>query len=626
MPAFYSTDHQRKAGLNKVVYSIAFPIQVYKKLPRKTIWQSFFLSLESQPMMRGIGKHIRRLAAQNLELNLLAILIGTIGGFGALLFRYLLFFINDLSFFHKSSIHFITPLINHAGWTVLIIPAAGGLIVGLITYYFAPETKGHGVPEVMEAMARHGGRIRPRVALAKVVASGVCIGTGGSAGREGPIVQIGSAAGSTIGQWLKLSSSDIRVLVGCGAAAGIAATFNAPLAGVLFSIELILLELKTRSFVPLVIASTFATIISRIFLGAEPMIRVPPYQFRSPYELVLYLFLGLFAALVGYIEIVSLYGTESVFDRMKIHPILKPALGGLLLGAIALWLPNILGTGYSTVGEVVNLQLGNGGLSLLGFFVLLMVAKIVALSLTLGSGGSGGVFAPSLFIGAAFGGAFGVIVNMLFPAMSAPYPAYALVGMAAVFSATSRASLTSIVMLFEMTRNYNIILPLMFACVVADVAAWLLYPDTIYTKKLSLRGVRVDQDLGFNVLRTRFVSDAMTRKVQSVPQSLPVEKVQEEILQTGHQGFPVVDKDGRLLGIITGKDVIQAMKDDPKLPAITVAHHQLAVTYPDETLDDAWERMGELGIGHLPVVSRNDPSKIVGFITKGDIAHFARPT
>ncbi len=574
--------------------------------------------------MMDIKRRVHRLVLQNLKLNLLAILVGVIGGFGALLFRYLIFFINDLAFFHRPSIHFMPPLEHHAGWTVLLIPAAGGLIVGLITHYFAPETRGHGVPEVMEAMARRGGRIRPRVALAKVLASGVCIGTGGSAGREGPIVQIGSSAGSTIGQLLRLPSSDIRILVGCGATAGIAATFNAPLAGVLFAIELILLELKTRSFVPLTISSTFATIISRVFLGAEPMITVPPYQFRNPYELVLYLFLGLFAALIGYVEIVGLYGTEDLFDRIKVHPVVKPVIGGLLLGAIGLWLPNVFGTGYSTVGAIVNEQLGQQGALLFGFLVLLMVAKIVALSLTLGSGGSGGVFAPSLFIGAAFGGAFGVLANMALPGITAPYPAYALVGMAAVFSAASRATLTSIVMLFEMTRNYNIILPLMFACVVADVAAWLLYPETIYTKKLSRRGVRIAQDLEINVLKTRFVSDAMTRAVETIPMDMPVYKVQEKILETGHQGFPIVDENGRLVGIITGRDVMKAIKEDRTRPAIEAAHQHLTVAYPDETLDDVWGRMAEHGIGRLPVVSRNDPSRLIGFITKGDITRFAR--
>jgi len=199
-----------------------------------------------------------------------------------------------------------------------------------------------------------------------------------------------------------------------------------------------------------------------------------------------------------------------------------------------------------------------------------------------------------------------------------------LVGMAAVFSAASRATLTSIIMLFEMTRNYNIILPLMFACVVADIVAWLLYPDTIYTKKLSRRGIRIAQELEINVLKTRFVGDAMTRAVETIPQDLPVYKVQEKILETGHQGFPIVDDNGRLLGIITGRDVMKAIKEDRARPAIEAAHHHLTLAYPDETLEDVWERMAEHDIGRLPVVSRNDSTKLIGFITKGDIARFAR--
>jgi len=575
-------------------------------------------------MVEKVKGEIQRLILQNLKLNLLAILVGVIGGFGALLFRYLLFSINDLSFFHTLSIHFISPLGNNIGWLVLLVPAGGGLLVGLITHYFAPETRGHGVPEVMEAIATRGGVIRPRVALAKVLASGICIGTGGSAGREGPIVQIGSSAGSTLGQLLKLPGGDIKVLVGCGATAGIAATFNAPLAGVLFAIELILLEFKTRSFVPLVIASTFATIISRIFLGAQPMIQVPAYQLRNPYELILYLFLGLFAALVGYIEIVSLYGAEDVFDRIKIHPIFKPMLGGLALGAIGLVLPNVFGTGYGTVSGIMNQTFGVAGISLLGFLVVLLVAKIAALSLTLGSGGSGGVFAPSLFIGAAFGGAFGVFMHMVFPAIAAPYPAYALVGMAAVFSAASRATLTSIVMLFEMTRNYDIILPLMFACVVADIVAWLLYPDTIYTKKLSRRGIVIAHDLEINVLKTRFVANVMTSEVDAISKTMPVYKAQERMLETGHQGFPIVDEDGRLAGIITGRDVVKAIRTDRNLPVIEASNRELTVAYPDETLDAVWQRMARHEIGRLPVVSRSDTRKLVGFITKGDLTRFAR--
>jgi len=577
-----------------------------------------------ESLVERVRGHIQHLLFQNLQLNLLAILVGVIGGFGAILFRWLIYFVNDLTFFHRLSLHFITPLGNHVGLWVILLPAAGGLLVGLITYYFAPETKGHGVPEVMEAMVTKGGRIRPRVVVAKVLASGICLGSGGSAGREGPIVQIGSSAGSTFGQFLKLDTSDIKVLVGCGAAAGIAATFNAPLAGVTFAVELILLEFKTHSFVPLVISSTFATIISRIFLGAQPMIHVPAYEFQSPYELILYLFLGLFAGLVGILEIKSLYGTEDLFDRIKLHPVLKPVLGGLILGVIGLFLPHIFGIGYETVSNIVNQHLGMEGLGLLGFLLLLSLAKVAALSLTLGSGGSGGVFAPSLFIGAAFGGAFGILVNMAFPGITAPYPAYALVGMAAVFSASSRATLTSIIMLFEMTRDYNIILPLMFACVVADIVAWLLYPNTIYTEKLSRRGLRIAQEMEVNVLKTRYVGEVMSRKVETIPQETPLHEVRDRILKTGHQGFPLVDGEGKLVGIITGRDVMGAIKKDKNIPAITVARRELVVAYPDETLDVVWERMGQRDIGRLPVVARKDPQKLVGFLTKGDLIRFRR--
>ncbi|MFQ6033269.1 MAG: chloride channel protein [Candidatus Bipolaricaulia bacterium] len=575
-------------------------------------------------MAKGVRGQIQRLLLQNIELNLLAILIGVIGGFGAVLFRWLLFLVNDLAFHQRVSIHFLSPMEHRLGLWVILLPAAGGLLVGLITYYFAPETKGHGVPEVMEAMATKGGQIRPRVVIAKVLASGISLGSGGSAGREGPIVQIGSSAGSTLGQFLKRNTADIKVLVGCGATAGIAATFNTPIAGVLFAIELILLEFKTRSFVPLVISSVFATIVSRAFLGSQPAFPIPAYAFENASELVLYLVLGLLAGLVGVLLTESLYRTEDLFDRIKAHPVFKPVIGGLLLGALGVGFPQVFGVGYETISRILSKGIGNVGIGLLGFLLLLALVKVAALSLTLGSGGSGGIFAPSLFVGAAFGGAFGVLVNLAFPQITAPYPAYALVGMAAVFAAASRATLTSIIMLFEMTRDYNIILPLMFACVVADIVAWLLYPDTIYTKKLSRRGIRIAQELEINVLKTRLVSDVMAREVETIPQDLPLREVRDKILETGHQGFPLVDEEGKLVGIITGRDVKEAINKDKNLPAFAVAQRNLIVAYPDETLDLVWERMGQHDIGRLPVVAREDPRRLVGFLTKGDLIRFRR--
>ncbi len=566
----------------------------------------------------------QELLLQSLKLNLLAILIGALGGYGAVLFRWLIYGVTDLSFFHKLSIRPLPPLEHHLGPWVLLIPAIGGLLVGLITHYLAPETRGHGVPEVMAAVATQGGRIRPRVVVAKALASGICIGSGGSSGREGPIVQIGSTVGSAVGQLLKLNSNDLKVLVGCGAAAAITATFNTPIAGVLFAIELILLELRTRSFVPLVISTVFATIISRAYLGSQPAFLIPTYELESPNELILYLILGLLAGLVGLAVIKALYGLEDLFDRLTIHPVLKPALGGLGVGALGLAFPEVFGVGYETVSAILNQEIGNVSVELAQGLLLLALVKVLALSLTLGSGGSGGVFAPSLFIGAAFGGAFGVLVNLTFPGFTAPYPAYALVGMAAVFAAASRATFTAIIMLFEMTRDYNIILPLMFACVVADITAWLLYPNTIYTEKLVRRGLRIPQELEINVLKMRYVGEAMTRQVETVPEDLPLRAVRDKILETGHQGFPVVDREGRLVGIVTGRDVMSAIKRDRNLPAIAVASKNLVVAYPDETLDVAWEKMQRHGIGHLPVVDREDPSKLLGLLTKGDLIRAGR--
>lgn len=579
-------------------------------------------------MPQGWGQRVasplQQLLWQNLKLNVLAVLVGAAGGFGAILFRWFIYWVGDLAFYHRLSYTYLPPSEHGLGPWVVLLPAAGGLLVGLITRYFAPETKGHGVPEVMAAMATQGGRIRPRVALAKVLASGICIGTGGSAGREGPIVQIGSSLGSAIGQLLRLPTSDLKVLVGCGAAAGIAATFNAPIAGVIFTIELILLEFRTRSFVPLVIASTFATIISRSFLGAQPAFVVPPYQFEHPVELVLYLVLGLVAAAVGVIEIESLYRTEGLFERLRLPALAKPVLGGLLLGLVGLALPQVFGTGYETVDKILQRGFSEVGLGLLGFLLLLGAAKVVALSLTLGSGGSGGVFAPSLFVGAAIGGAFGVAVNLLFPGITAPYPAYAMVGMAAVFSAASRATLTSIVMLFEMTRNYEIILPLMFACVVADVVAWLLYRETIYTKKLIRRGILIVPELELNLLRTRLVRDVMQKAVETVWEDTPVRRVQELMVTTGHPSFPVVDGEGRLVGIVTHKEVLRALKGDPDRPVGEVAIKNVVVAYPDEPLDVVWDRLQRSRVGRLPVVDRADPKRLVGFLSQGDIIAHVR--
>jgi CIC family chloride channel protein len=546
-----------------------------------------------------------------LVLSLLAIAVGIAGGFGAIIFR------GMISFFQNIFFGGGTPLSNTLGLLVIIVPAGGGLIVGLLVYFFAREAKGHGVPEVMEAVAMREGKIRPRVAVVKAIASSICIGSGGSVGREGPIIQIGAAVGSATGQKLHLPSGGVKILLACGATAGIAATFNTPVAGVIFSIELILFELKTRSFIPLVIASVTGTIISRIFLGRQPAFLIPSYTFVSPYELLFYLLLGLLAGFVAVFFIKMMYGTEHLFDQLKIQPYFKPVIGGLSIGVIGLFFPQLFGVGYETVSAVLNEGAVMGSVALL---LTLCIGKVIANSLTLGSGGSGGVFSPSLFIGAMLGGAFGIIVHTIYPNITAPYGAYALVGMAALFAGISRGTLTSVIIVFEMTLNYNIILPLMFACVVSDAVSTLLSKDTIYTKKLIMRGVNITHDMEVEVLSSVRVKDAMAEKVVTVSEDTTIREIAHLVQATEYMGFPVLDASGKLVGVITHHDIYNAILENKyDLKVRDVESKNILLAYPNDTLEETVNKMVEKGISHIPVVEPADPTHLIGFITKDDI-------
>jgi CIC family chloride channel protein len=541
----------------------------------------------------------------------LAIVIGIAGGFGAILFRYMILWFQTIFFAGG------TPLDNTLGVFVIFIPAIGGLIVGCLIYFFAREAKGHGVPEVMEAVAVKGGKIRPRVAAVKALASSICIGSGGSVGREGPIIQIGSAVGSAIGQKLQLPPNGIKILLACGATAGIAATFNTPIAGVVFAIELILFELKTRSFIPLVISSVTATIISRIFLGRIPAFQIPAYSFISPYELIFYLLLGLIAGIVAVVFIKTIYGIESFFEKIRIQSYFKPVIGGLLVGSIGLFFPQLFGVGYDSLSAVLNEQIVLSGLGLL---LVLCIGKIIANSLTLGSGGSGGVFSPSLFIGGMLGAAFGLLVHLYYPTITATHGAYALVGMAAVFAGTSRGTLTAIIIVFEMTLDYNIILPLMFACVISDAVSTLLSKETIYTKKLSGRGISISHDMEVEVLNAVLVKDTMVEKVVTVSPETTVRELAHLIQITEHMGFPVIDKNDKLVGIVTHHDIRDAiLKDKYDLQIKDLPSRELVLTYPNETLEEVVTKMAEKNISHLPVVDPKEPFHLLGFIPQGDI-------
>ncbi len=562
----------------------------------------------------------QRFRESYLFLTLLAALVGFVSGVGAILFRWLINFFIEVFYGIGSKIFSFIGKSYYA-----IAPALGGLIIGPIIHYAASETKGHGVPEIIEAVRTKGGRIRPRVALIKPLVSAICIGSGGSAGREGPIAQIGASSGSAIGQMLGISPEKLRVLVACGAGAGIAATFNAPIAGIFFAMEVILAEFRTRSFIPAVVATVTATSFARRFLGDYPTLGPLNYSLRSYSELPLYLGLGILAGLVGILEIDVLYKFEDFFERIRIlPPFLIPALGGLILGSIGLALPHVLGVGY---GENLLPPLTNALIAAikerldLKLMILLVFAKILATSITLGAGGSGGVFAPSLFIGGMLGGAYGYIMNLLFPDITAGYGAYALAGMAALFSGVSRSTLTSIIILFEMTRDYEIILPLLLSCVVSD-AIVVFSGRNIYIQKLLRKGVKVKPERPPDILDMTLIKEIMKKgeDLIVIKKGMSVKEVYELMEKRGYHGFPVLDEKGRLIGLVTHNEINDVMTSglwDAKVESIMI--RDPLTLYPDETLREALLRIGIRRGSHFPVVDRKDRRKLVGFVAKSDI-------
>lgn len=549
---------------------------------------------------------------------LLAVLVGAIAGLGAVLFRWLLRALQT-AFFDRGG-----DILGFMGdYCIIILPVVGGLIVGLIVYFGAREAKGHGVPEVMEAIAVRGGRIRPRVALVKSLASAVCIGSGGSVGREGPIVQIGSSLGSTIGQVLHLSEDWVRTLVACGAAGGISATFNAPIGGVFFAMEVVLGRFVTPRFGFVVISSVTADFVAQGFLGSQPSFGVVPYSLVSYWELIPYAILGVIAGVVAVIFIRLLYKCEDLFDTWKIPEYIKPAVGGIFIGLIGLYSLDLLGVGYGDVFWMSEMSIDQallGDIALHALLVLL-VLKVIATSLTLGSGGSGGVFAPSLFIGAMLGGVIGTVAHNLFPGETASMGAYVLVGMAAVFSGTARAPITAIIMLFEMTMDYRIILPLMIAVVISTIVARSIKRDGIYTTKLVRRGIDIGQLEQSSPLKGVKVGEVMEKNFPSVLPTLTVNELINRLRRSEYNGIPVVNDEGELVGMVTNSDVEAALSrgDFTDLTVDDIAVKSLIVAYPDEYVHDVFVKLGAREVGRIPVVERENPNHMVGVLRRRNI-------
>jgi len=553
--------------------------------------------------------------------SFLAAGVGLVAGVVAFALYKLIGLFTNLFFYHHVSADFVSARLNHLGPWVIVIPVLGGIVVGFMAKYGTDKIKGHGIPEAMEAVLFQRSRIAPRVAILKPISAAIAIGTGGPFGAEGPIIQTGGAVGSLVGQVFHTTAAERKVLLACGAAAGMSATFNTPIAGVILAIELLLFEFKSRSFIPLVIASTLATAVHMQLLGTGPMFEVSAVDFGIPAALPFYLVLGGICGLaaVGFSK--ALYWTEDQFEKLPIDELWWPAIGALALGVIGYFVPRVLGVGYDTIGDILNARLG------LELLFLVMVAKAAALVVSLGSGTSGGLLAPMFMSSAALGGAYAMLMNRLFPAANLAPGAFAVVAMGAVFGAASRATFTFIIFAFEITRDYNSVLPLMLVSVIADGVAMLFMPkSSIMTEKLARRGLYIHQDYETDVLAQVAVRETMDRDAPVLPGTMRVAELAERIARhdpsvSRHQGMLVVDEDGKLEGVVTRGDVLRALDKDPEgtMSLREASSNRVVVTYEDELLAEAAAKMLRHNIGRLPVVDRADPRRIVGYLGRPGI-------
>jgi chloride channel protein, CIC family len=552
--------------------------------------------------------------------SLLAAMIGIVAGIIAYVLYDLIGLFTNLAYYHQWSFHFRSPEHTFIGPWIIVTPVIGGLIVGFMAKYGSDKIKGHGIPEAMEAVLTSHSRIEAKVAILKPLSAAIAIGTGGPFGAEGPIIQTGGAVGSLVGQIISTTAAERKVLLACGAGAGMAATFNTPIAGVILAIELLLFEFRSRSFIPLVIASTLATSVRVVLLGQRSMFGMANVNFDVLHGLAFYLLLGAISgvAAIGFTKL--LYFVEDQFDRLPLDDLWHPAIGALGLGIIGFFVPRVLGVGYDTISDILNNNLA------LKLLILIAIFKALALVISLGSGTSGGLLAPMFMSSAALGGAFAMIVNWIFPSAHLSPGAYALVAMAAVFGAASRATFTFIVFAFEITRDYNAILPLMLGCVIADMIAIRYLRSSIMTEKLARRGLLVPEEYEAGVLKIVRVGDVMRTDVKPVPAQVKVSELADRMGRgepefNMTQGLPIVTLDGKLAGVVTQGDLLRALEHDPKgaMAVLEAGSNRPIVAYPDELTEAAVYRMLEHNIGRLPVVSREDPQRLIGYFNRSSI-------
>jgi len=552
---------------------------------------------------------------ENTVILIIASIVGLIGGFGAVGFRSLIELIQTIVIGGHGNI--LETVIALPWYKKLFIPSIGGLIVGPLIYFLGKETKGHGVPEVMEAVALSGGRIRSRVMFLKTFVSAVTIGTGGSVGREGPIVQIGSSLGSTFGQWLKVSQERLKVLVACGAAAGIAATFNAPIAGVMFSVEIILGNYAITTLVPLIMSSVIATIVGRWYFGDIPAFEIPYYVLENAWEIGPCIILGLLAGVIAVGFVKLLYSLEDFADKIPIKDFIKTPLILLLIGIMILYFPHVYGVGYDTITQVLK------GEMVWYMLLFLIPIKMLATSITLAAGGSGGIFAPSLFLGAVFGGLFGALMSFLFPGVVISSGAYAVIGMSAMVAGTTHAPITAFLVIFEMTGDYKLILPLMLCSILASFVASVIKKDSIYTMKLTRRGVDLSQGMEVSIMQATKVRDVMNHYMLMLNESMGFNDLLQKVINANEAYYYVIDGEGKYQGSFNVHDVKEVLNEQ-SLAGLVVAKDLVPISVSpsiemDATLAQCMRKFSIYEMEELPVVDNENNNKLIGKVGRRDI-------
>jgi len=554
-------------------------------------------------------------------MSLLAAAIGVLTAFIAYALYSLIGLFTNIAYYHEWSFHFRSPRHSTLGWWMILVPVVGGVLIGLMAKYGSEKIRGHGIPEAMEAVLTSRSRIEAKVAFLKPLSAAIGIGTGGPFGAEGPIIQTGGAFGSLIGQFISTTATERKVLLACGGGAGLAATFNAPITGVLLALELLLFEFRTRSFIPVVIACTMAVGIRRLLFGGGAMFEIGTVDYNFLPGLPYYIALGLLCGFAAVAFTRILEKLEEFFDHLKIVPnFLHPALGALGLGIVGFCFPRVLGSGYDTIEDILNNHL------LLSVVLLVLFLKAFVVLLSLGSGTSGGTLAPMFMISAAIGSSFALVVDRVFPRAHLSPEAFAVAAMGALLGASSRATFTFMFCAFETTRDFHAVLPVLLVCVLADAVAYTLLPNSIMTQKFVKRGMPVPGESETEVLKAVRVSELMRKDVNPIAQGMTVAELAQRMSRGEPaynltQGLPIVSPEGQLVGVVTQGDLLRALEQDPQgaMKVLEAGSHPPIVAYADELAHDAMVRMLQHDIGRLPVVRRDNPQQMVGYFNRASL-------